>query len=162
SHPLVLRCRVDGEGGPERTLVFDMLDRSSEWDLPGLDAADLYLKRSFHRPDVERLGPDRARRVEPFRMDFLGRSPASTPWVLAHAVLPELLASLRGVRARLADRRVEYRNFFGSPGLATFEVPPGVAAPQRVAFQTRVWTRGELGPESEALNEQRVEMVRAL
>ncbi|HEY1907065.1 MAG TPA: glycosyltransferase [Myxococcaceae bacterium] len=162
SHPLVLRCRVDAGDGRERTVVFDMLDRSGEWDLPGLDSADLYLKRSFDRPDVDRLAPDRARRVEPFGMNFLVRSPASTRWVLAHAVLPELLASARGTRARLADRRVEYRNFFGSPGLAAFEVPPDVPAPQRVAFQTRVWTAGELGPESEGLNEQRVEMVRAL
>ena len=161
SHPLVLRCRVEA-GGTERALVLDMLDRSSEWDLPGLDEADLYFKRSFHRPDVERLGPERARRVEPFGMNFLVRSASSTRWVLAHAVLPELLASVRGAGARLADRRVEYRNFFGSPGLAAFEVPPDVPAPERVAFQTRVWTRGELGPESEALNEQRVEMVRAL
>ncbi|HEY1418281.1 MAG TPA: hypothetical protein VGF41_10255, partial [Myxococcaceae bacterium] len=89
SHPLVLRCRVDAGDGRERTVVFDMLDRSSEWDLPGLDAADLYLKRSFDRPDVERLGPERARRVEPFGMNFLVRSRASTRWVLAHAVLPE-------------------------------------------------------------------------
>jgi len=162
SHPLVLRCRVETGGGPDRGVVFDMLDRSSEWDLPGLDEADLYFKRSFHRPDVERLGPDRARKVEPFGMNFLVCSPASTRWILAHAVLPELLASIRGTRARLADRRVEYRNLFGSPGLAVFEVPPGVPARQGVSFQTRVWTAGELGPESETLNEQRVEMVRAL
>ncbi|HUM10161.1 MAG TPA: glycosyltransferase [Myxococcaceae bacterium] len=162
SHPLVLRCRVDDGRGPERRVVFDMLDRTSEWDLPALDGAHLYFKRSFHRPDVERLGPERAGRVEPFGMNFLCRSGTSTRWVLRHAVLPELLGLTRGACPRLAHRWVEYRSFFGSPGLEAFEVPPEAPAAPRIAFQTRVWTRGELGPESESLNEERVATVRAL
>jgi hypothetical protein len=162
SHPLVLRCRVEGDQGSERRVVFDMLDRSNEWDLPGLDRADVYFKRSFHRPDVDRLGPDRAGRVEPFGMDFLVRSPESTRWMLRHAVLPELLASVRPPRPRLADRLVDYRSFVGCPGVDEFEVPPEVPAAARIVFQTRVWSRGELGPESEAINDQRVLMLRAL
>jgi hypothetical protein len=161
-HPLVLRCRLDDGHGQPLRVVFDMLDRSTEWDGPGLDAADVYFKRSYHLPDVEWLGPDRARRVEPFGMNFLVRSGSSTRWVLRHAVLPELVGTLRGARTRLADRLVEYRNFFGSPGLDVFEVSPDAPAQPRVAFQTRVWTRGELGLESEELNEDRVAMVRAL
>jgi hypothetical protein len=95
-------------------------------------------------------------------MNFLCRSAGSTGWVLRHAVLPELW-SLPGLgRSGLAGRWVEYRSFFGSPAIEAFEVPPESPAAQRIAFQTRVWTRGELGPESEALNEERVATVRAL
>lgn len=161
-HPLVLRCRVEDGAGRARRVVFDMLDRSTEWDLPGLEAADLYFKRSFHGPDVARLGPERASRVQPFGMNFLCRSAGSTRWVLRHAVLPELW-SLPGLgRSGLAGRWVEYRSFFGSPAVEAFEVPPESPAAQRIAFQTRVWTAGELGPESQALNEERVATVRAL
>ena len=161
-HPLVLRCRVDDGAGQERRVVFDMLDRSSEWDLPGLEGAHLYFKRSFHGPDVARLGPERARPVEPFGMNFLCRSGGSTRWMLRHAALPELWSLVRAGRAERAGRWVEYRSFFGSPGLAQFEAPPESPVAPCIAFQTRVWTRGELGPESESLNEDRVATVRAL
>src|SRR5262249_60382723 len=101
-------------------------------------------------------------RVEPFGLIFLCRSTASTRWVFRHSVLPEVWAVVRGARPRLSGRWNEYRSFFLSPEVERFEVPPAAPAAPRVAFQTRVWTRGELGPESEALNEERVAMVRAL
>jgi len=161
-NPLVLPCRLVDAAGQERRVVFDLLDRSEEWDHPALDEAEVYFKRSFHRPHVEALGPGRAGRVEPFGLNFLCRSTASTRWVFRHSVLPEVWAVVRGARPRLSGRWNEYRSFFLSPEVERFEVPPGVPAAPRVAFQTRVWTRGELGPESEALNEERVAMVRAL
>ena len=52
AHAVVLRCQVKDGTGQERRVVFDMLDRSSEWDGPGLERADVYFKRSFHAPDV--------------------------------------------------------------------------------------------------------------
>jgi len=162
SHPLVLRCTLDDGTGKKRRVVFDMLDRSSEWDLPGLERADLYFKRSFHPPDVARVGPDRARRVEPFGLNFLCRSAGSARWVLRHVLVPELWSVLRGARVDRANRSMEYRSFYGSPLVEVFEAPPASPAAARIAFQTRVWTRGELGPESEALNDERVAMVRAL
>jgi len=160
AHPLVLRCRIDDGRGGDRLLALDMLDHGSEWDVAALDRADLYLKRSFHRPDVDRLGTARASRVEPFGMSFLCRSAASTAWLLRHALLPELGALVRG--RWLPGRLGEYRDLLASPTVAGFEVPPEVKAPSRVAFQTRVWTAEELGPESDALNEERVATVRAL
>ena len=115
--------------------------------LPGLERRTSTSSGASIGPEVERLGPERAGRVEPFGMNFLVRPPASTRWVLRHAVLPELLGAWSAAAGR------------GSPAggwsTGTSSARPGSRcsrclrkspAPPRVAFQTRVWTQGELGP----------------
>jgi hypothetical protein len=138
------RCRVaidlrDGEG----------LSR------PILDRVDRYFKRAFYRPELSRLPPALAARIEAYGLNFGARSWSST-WRLLRAIgMP--LAS----RGRLAMPRL--RQLLATPVIEAFEQGPEVPLEPKVVFQTRLWTSDEIPSEEvEPLNTARVEIVRAL
>jgi hypothetical protein len=160
--PNILTASFKSAGVPLRRLVFDVYDRSDEFHATALDACDVYFKRSWSRTDVAALPRALAAKVQPLGLNFLCRTWWSTRWVLQH-IVPRVVAKvLRGDRNARRHHAHEAKDFFTSPELGFFECPPDHPVRERIAFQTRVWTREELGPESEQLNEDRVATVRAL
>jgi hypothetical protein len=149
-----------------RRIAIDLRDRSDDFSPEALDECDVYFKRSFHAPDHERLSPEHRGRIRPFGLNYACRNPESS------RLVPRTFArqyALRGLRSPLkyarrfhADQQV-MRQYLGSPDVADFEQPPEARVQPTVLFQTRVWTRDDLGPDdAREVNDGRAAVVRAL
>jgi hypothetical protein len=122
---------------------------------PILDYVDRYLKRAFFPPELDLLPADLADKIGPYGLNFGMRTPRSTR---------RLLAAIGWSLARRGRAGVsKLRQFLWTPGPAAFEQGPDTPVEAKVAFQTRLWTSGDVPPdEVEPLNTGRVAMVRAL
>jgi len=150
--PIVIS--LDIHAGRLRRVAVDLRDGLG-LSRPILDRVELYLKRAFFVPELDRLPHDLAIRVVPFGLNFALRSGRSTVRLLA-ALGPRLVG-----RGRAGLRKL--RQFLTTPAARAFEQGPDVALEAKVAFQTRLWTAAEVPPEEvEPLNAGRVAMVRAL
>lgn len=150
--PVVVCFDLEGPS-PQRVAV-DLRDGEGV-SRPILDRVNRYLKRAFYRPELERLPPELAARIEPFGLNFACRSRASTIRLLRTIGLPIARHGPVGW-PRL-------RQFLLTPGIKAFEQGPDVTVEPKVVFQTRLWTSDEVPvQEVEPLNTGRVAMVRAL
>jgi hypothetical protein len=153
--PLAVCLEVMAEGQPGHLLAIDLHDQGDVFAPRALAACDVYLKRSFHRPDVERLPTELARKVLPFGLNYSCRSHGSTMRFLRVAGPRLGLGGLAGLR--------RLRNHFAPPLVEEFEQDPTTDLERAIILQTRVWEPHDAGPgEAEAINEGRVALIRAL
>ena len=121
---------------------------------PIIERVAIYFKRAFYQPECERLGPLGAK-VQPFGLNYPCRSARSAVRLLAAIGGPLALSGRAGVR------RVQHYLATAPPGV--FEQGPDAAVDPVVVFQPRLWRQDEVAAgESEPLNRERVETVRAL
>lgn len=159
--PLTICLRVKAQGF-EQLVAVDLRDRSDLFTEPLLERSDLYLKRSFHKPDLAGLPA----KVVPFGLNFACRSKASTRAVL-RALAPGLALDM--VRSpgkgfgRLNPRRSVLYQYLTTAREREFEQGPEHELEPTVLFQTRVYRPEEIYPDDPAeVNEGRVRLVRAL
>ena len=152
-----LRLRVDLPDGSSRLIGIDLSDHSDHFDPELLAVCSTYLKRSFHRPDVEKLPMQAAARVRPYGLNHACTTRRSNARVARAFLLDQPLSGL------VASLQVA-RYLTALPAVSAFEQDPHVALEPTIVFQTRVWEAEEVDGEAEAeqINEQRVCMVRAL
>ena len=135
-------------------MAIETHDKSDYFAEEALRVCDLYLKRSYYPPDLERFPASLASKVQPLGMNYYCRNAAST------------LRVLKTLGARLAWKgsgglRTVY-NFMVLPKVAAFEQPPDSTIEPAVVFQTRVWEAHEVGVGDHTINAERVALIRAL
>lgn len=144
----------DIEGPQPLRVAIDLRDGEGI-SQPIIDRVQWYFKRSFHRPELDRLPPALAAKMRPFGLNYPCRSTASTLRLLAAIGLPLALGGRRSLS--------RFRPYLSTPSSAAYEQGPDVAVEPRVMFQTRLWTAAEVSPdEMDSINNDRVMMVRAL
>jgi hypothetical protein len=134
----------------------DLWDRSDRFSAPALEHADMYYKRSFFQPDLERIRHSARARVRPFGINYSCRT--------ASTILPLLRGGIRQKslqRGRELIRAVYDYWRLRRPGEFTWS--PEQPKSSLVLLQTRVWEPHEvIGDQAEIINDQRAGLVRAL
>ncbi len=153
-------------GGDTRLIAFDLYDRSDRFAWALLDLCDVYFKRNYFEPDLSRLPAPVRCKVRPFGLNYPCLSPAVLTRVLPRALFElggRLLREPAAMRSWLSQKRRQLKSFLTLPDFRQFERPSDVPAEPVVTFQPRVWAPEETEEEDlPRLNEQRVEIVRAL
>lgn len=157
---------VEAPQQPLRRIAIDTVDRSDEFSLPLAEDADVYLKRSFHPPDLASLPPALHRKVIPYGLNYACRSPQQTRRVLRATATALLGAAARALLSGAASRAALWhriRQFQVIPPWSFFELPPERPAETVILFQTRLWDPAVVFPDNgELVNRDRVELLRAL
>ena len=149
--PMVLCFEVAGVDG---RIAIDLRDGEGI-SQPLINRVRWYLKRAFYPQELLGLPSELSEKMQPFGLNYGCRSLASTVRLLA------VVGGPLAARGRAGWSRL--RQYLSTPGSATFEQSPDAPMFPRVAFQTRLWTSGEVPPdEVEPLNEGRVAVIRAL
>ena len=154
--PLVVNLLIHMENCPRPChAAIDLRDKSDSFADPVLQSCDLYFKRSFHQPDVDRLTPDLREKVATFGLNFACKSRRST-FRMLRALAPQIAATgVSGLK--------KLRHFMALAELADYEQDAESLVDATVVFQTRVWEASETAPgEAEVINRSRVELIRAL
>ena len=141
--------------GSRRRLCFDIHDRSYVFSEAALRECDVYFKRSFFAPDVERLEV----KVHPFGPIFVTRS------VFGRARLAAGLGrALKSPCVDVLQAMRDLTDYLRLPPSSAYERSADEPAPARVLFQTRLWTDAEVtgDPPAAEINDERVRLVRAL
>jgi hypothetical protein len=151
--------------GARRLFCIDLRDRSDQFVTDLLPHCDVYLKRSYYRPDVEKL-PEFQHKVMPFGLNFPCRNVSSTERALG-TVAPQYAARLvcapTDSLRQLSEYFIRIRGFLCLPDVKVFEQHPAKDVDPTIVFQTRVWTQDQTDPDdAEEINEGRVALVRAL
>jgi hypothetical protein len=161
-------CLTIRAKGAARSLLvaIELRDRPDTFTMDILRRCDVYLKRNYFTPAVEKLPPDLRRKVHPFGLNHACRTPSSRAAIARTAwrqlAVRGLLSPLRTLRW-LWQERDEYKQYWFTPGVDHFEQPPDTHVEQAVLFQTRIWEPGGSDPEKTArINDERVAMVRAM
>lgn len=152
-----------------RRVAIDLSDLADHFSMPMLEDSDVYFKRSFLSPIVRALPSASRERVIPFGLNFAAISQSAIP---THIRIATLLLTdsigrlgLRHGPSALRTFRTNCRRVFGIPAARIFESsePPERTAPdQTVLLQTRIWPP-EPSPENlQAVNAERIALVRAL
>ena len=122
---------------------------------PIIDRVRWYFKRSFHQSELDALAASRRAIVLPFGLNFPCRSLRSTARLLAAIGGPIALTGRSGWH--------RLRSYLATPPPSAFEQRPEVAVEPLVHFQPRLWMPVDApAGEAEAVNADRVQMVRAL
>ena len=140
--------------GSRRRLCFDIHDRSYVFSDAALRECDVYFKRSFFAPDVERL--EGQGKVHPFGPIFVTRS------VFGRARLAAGLG--RALKSQAWQAMRDLTDYLRLPPSSAYERSADEPVPARVLFQTRLWTDAEVtgDPPAAEINDERVRLVRAL
>ena len=155
---------TDTKTREERRIVFEISDHSNVFVNESLKLCDVYFKRSYYLPDLRQLSSDLRRKIAPFGLIYPCRSAESTRRTLS-ALLPTWALEIVKSPARTIRRLLswELRGFLMSPDVAAFEHPPDFPLKRAVHFQSRIWEKESLGPDSpEEVNRPRVELTRLL
>ena len=151
---------------PLRRIAVDTVDRSDEFSLPLAQDADVYLKRSFHPPDLSCLPADLQAKVIPYGLNYACRSPRQTHRVLRATASSLLGAASRALISGAASRDALWhriRQFQVIPPWSFFELPPDRPAETVILFQTRLWDPAIVFPDNgELVNRNRIDLIRAL
>jgi hypothetical protein len=149
--PMVIVFDVDAAGS--RRIAIDLRDGEGI-SYPIIERVEIYFKRAFYAPECDRLGPLGAK-IRPFGLNFPCRSARSAVRLLTAIGGPIALTGRSGLH------RVQ--QYLGTAAPEVFEQGPDVPLEPAVAFQPRLWRQDEIAAgESDLLNRERVEMVRAL
>jgi hypothetical protein len=140
-------------------VCFDIHDRGYLFSPAELRDSDVYFKRSYHPPEVQKLEPEARRKVAPFGPIFGPGNRRGAPGLFG--------GWLRYVarRPRRARHSLELLvNYLRLPVTRDFERAPEQSLPPRVLLQTRLWMESEVtgAPFAPEINEERVGVVRAL
>ena len=151
STPRVLLLDVRNRDGAERSIAIDIADDVQILDPASLERVHAYFKRSLCAET--RLSREQAPKVRPFGMN----NPAIRP----RTALSVLRARL-GTGRNLRELGVDARQLFALPAPQSFERSPDEPAEPLVLFQTRLWEPRPTDPGAEAINAERVALVRTL
>lgn len=153
----------DVETGQVRRVCFDYSDKSNVFDVNRLKLCDMYLKRSYYQPDVDKLQPELRNRVVPLGLIYACRSShdrapiqRALGYYFAHKLMArQPLGSVQSLYTTLGY----LKRYFQSPVVSGFEASPDQDAIPTVLYQTRLFdqTSDETG-----VNEWRVSIIRAL
>jgi hypothetical protein len=167
-YPLFTVTCSDARSGTTRRICFDARDQSDVWQMNALEEADVYFKRSFHLPDVEKLPPGirgKVRAINPMFATWPRRAPEWKARVGISFVTTAARKILTGEGAASALKTLSahVRLLLSLSSVDRYEgTPPEPKRPQ-VLFQTRLWDpASEKGDWVGACNQERIEMVRTL
>jgi hypothetical protein len=146
----VIRVQVS-DGTRDIKIAIDLADQRDLFHMPELDPVDLYFKRSFHAPAVQRLAPELAHKVRPFGLNTPGADMRTSARILA--------ARLRTGRSS-GELATDARHLLALPPPSAFECPPERPARLQVLVQTRLWPGQDV--DVLAVNEERAALIRAL
>jgi hypothetical protein len=121
---------------------------------PIVDLVRWYFKRSFYPPELQSFEPERRDRMLAFGLNFPCRSVRSSARLLASIGGPIALSGRAGLQ--------RLRHYLSTPSPSALEQGPEVPVEPWVHFQPRLWSPDEAPGESEAVNADRVTLVRAL
>ena len=152
SNPRLLHVIV-GDQRKQKRIVIDVADDPVIDGCALLDSVDAYFKRSYRSSEVAKLSPELKRKVKPLGLN----NPAIRP----AAALRPLKARLRTGRT-LPEIATDARQLFALPPPRAFEVEPTAPAKDAVLFQTRLWSPATEDPDRDTINDERIELVRAL
>lgn len=149
-----------------RKVVFDLHDKSDKYIVPRLEQCDIYFKRSYYKPDVEKLPPNLRKKVLPFGLNYACRSAYETTpffrmlgYYFAHRF--NILKPTVSIK-HLYYSLYLLKQTYSSPRVADFEYALGEELKPIIFFQTRVWGQHESDDNWIELNEGRVSVIRAL
>jgi Glycosyl transferases group 1 len=149
--PRVVALHARDENGTTRNAAIDLSDQRDLFDEDELRNANIYFKRSFW-PDAARdLPEDQRAKVQPFGLN--------NPAIGRRAMFRLLRARMRTDRKAHGFMR-DARQLAALPNPSAFECAPEQEAEPLVLFQTRLWDSED--PEFNAINEQRIALVRCL
>jgi hypothetical protein len=145
----------NGNRDNECLIAIDLNDSCSVFAIGALEACDVYLKRSFYRPEVDRFPVSLSTKVLPFGLNFPCVSRGSTLRLFCNRGMQILSQGYMGIR--------HIHGQLVAPSAGDFEQPPAAPVDLTVLFQTRVWNPEDGAPgEVESINEDRVGLIRAL
>lgn len=155
----------DTATGQKRKVCYDHHDKSYDFAHKGLELCDVYYKRSYHQPDIDKLPPALAKKIVPFGFDFPCRSAHDRNAAL-RAAASYLSHNFDIKRPRASARRAYsmayyLRSHFRSPIIENFEAAPDTDVQPTILYQTRVYSPGEM-TDTTNVNEWRVSLIRAL
>lgn len=144
--------------GSSRRLAFDIHDRSYDFSEAELQAGDVYFKRCYYQPDVDRLAAPLREKVRPFGPVFV----SGAPHARSRLVMGALAHSLPSKYAKEAARNLWA--YLRLPPLSAFSCQASLDRPARVLLQTRLWTDSEVTgtPSASEINAERTALVRTL
>ena len=149
-----------------RKVVFDLHDKSDKYIIPRLEECDIYFKRSYYEPDVEKLSPNLRKKVVPFGLNYACRSAYETTPIFR--MLGYYFAHRFNIRKPAVSAKYLYyslyllKQVYSSPRAVNFECTPDEELKPFIFFQTHVWGQYESDDNWIELNEGRVSVVRAL
>jgi hypothetical protein len=147
-------------------IAIDLHDLSTLFYEEALQACDVYLKKSFYPPDVEKCAGGMGHKVIPFGFNMPCSSTSSKLLVQRWLLRLYSRMFLRSPQEALTHWRSQwgfYRTFLDGPTLKDFEQTPDVPVQPKVVFQTRVWSEKEVGPDNHVIvNSLRVDVIRRL
>ena len=153
SQPRVVRLAALDRAQAGRAIAIDLADQRELFSIADVEEVDVYFKRSFWPAAIAGLPEQLRAKVRPFGLNH--------PTVSVEAGLQLLSARVRTGRDWRGFAR-DARQLLALPDPQSFECPPDVAAEPLVLFQTRVWPPVSDDPTVPVLNEERVQLVRAL
>lgn len=161
----VLRLSVtDSESGVISSVAFDVFDRGDLFDIPTLEAADVYFKNTFQTESQATLSPCLAEKVKPAGLIFACYM-RGTRLVLARVALEAFQAHWKalGLKRGLRRLRHDLLELEGILDIEAWERRGDEAAQGHVVFQTRIWPpERDSRVDREGVNHERIELVRAL
>lgn len=151
-YPRVVRLALL-QGTTARDVAIDLSDQRSLVNLPDLERADVYFKRSFWPEDLAGISTNLRSKIRPFGLN----NPTAGFSTAARVLLARLQSGVGG--RHLAQ---DARHLLALPAPAAFECPPEVRAEPCIFFQTRVWDPPNEDPLTIAINEERAALVVSL
>lgn len=146
-------------------LAIDLRDRSDLFDESALKNVAVYFKRSHHPADVARLPPELREKVLPFGMNFVCVNAPSAKAVSAQVLrhIASKVAGRTGGGGTVKSLMRKVYDYWSYRRESDYTAAPDTPKTAAVLFQTRIWEDHEaLGDDPNAINDQRVCLVRAL
>jgi hypothetical protein len=160
ANTILMRVRFC-KSGKAVLIAIDLSDHSSLVTPRALEACDVYLKRSFYKPDLDWL-PDQLRvKILPFGFNYACKS-SSSLLVILGKLLPTFLRRAWARQRPLQTFIPVLEQFLMTPNVRAFEYDPMQKVKLAITFQTRVWSPEEVTENVHELNEGRVTLIRAL
>lgn len=156
----------DPETNHSRKIVIDIQDQSYYFNLSRLEQCDIYFKRSYYLPDVEKLPQTLKKKVVPYGLHYLCRSAHEREGILR--ILGHYGSHYFDIHKPVLSARHFYsamslfRSVMESPRIQEFEGKPEDLLKPIIFFQTRVWTLRKSDENLHQVNEERVAIIRAL
>jgi len=149
--------------GRRLRVAFDFHDKSFIFSTHALETADIVFKRSYYKPDIERLPSHQQIKILPMDPVFVCRV-ARIPIL---SLLPKISLEMAKRRNLRWTRELlgNFRTLRHLTPVSQFEHPPELPLPGRILFQTRAWEDDDVTDSvtsAREINEQRAAIIRVL
>ncbi len=148
-----------------KRICIDLYDRSDLFNHESLARCDVYYKRSYSGPEARRCAGEQHNKVLPFGLNYACRCPRSMRGmarILRKHYLRQFLGSPFQSTRRWRDLLGAWKEYYSLPLVEAFEQGPEVPVDPVVCFQTRLWEPGDTTDDADAINRERVSLVRGL